>query len=115
MHFPVKAELFIASDCPHCSNVLQVLTELIKAGEIAELEVQTFAADLGRQQDIQRFGIAMKPLAQKLLSCSSRTVRILSRGPFAKPFMNSIIRNPDYLTSDYPLRLRRSDHAHMFV
>ncbi|MCK5647387.1 MAG: HEAT repeat domain-containing protein [Gammaproteobacteria bacterium] len=34
-----KVKLFIAPDCPHCPNVLQALSELIKAGEIAELEV----------------------------------------------------------------------------
>lgn len=39
----VKAELFIAPGCPHCPNVLQALAELIKAGEIAELEISNMA------------------------------------------------------------------------
>lgn len=36
---PVSVTLFIASGCAHCPNVLQALSELIKAGEIAELHV----------------------------------------------------------------------------
>lgn len=35
----LTVKLFIASDCPHCPNVLQALSELIKEGEIAELKV----------------------------------------------------------------------------
>jgi len=43
MQPPIKAELFIAPDCPHCPNVLQALFELIKAGEIAELDISNMA------------------------------------------------------------------------
>lgn len=43
MHKSVKAQLFIAPDCPHCPNVLQALSELVKGGEIAELEVSNMA------------------------------------------------------------------------
>ncbi|MCP3851373.1 MAG: HEAT repeat domain-containing protein [Gammaproteobacteria bacterium] len=39
----LKAHLFIAPGCPHCPNVLQVLSELIKEGDIAELEVSNMA------------------------------------------------------------------------
>jgi len=39
----LKAQLFIAPGCPHCPNVLQVLSELIKEGDIAELEVSNMA------------------------------------------------------------------------
>ncbi len=40
---PISVKLFIASGCPHCPNVLQALSELIKAGEIAELHVSNMA------------------------------------------------------------------------
>jgi len=40
----IKADLFIAPGCPHCPNVLQALSELIKEGEIAELEVSNIAS-----------------------------------------------------------------------
>ncbi len=40
---PVSVKLFIASGCPHCPAVLQALSELIKAGEIAELHVSNIA------------------------------------------------------------------------
>lgn len=36
-------KLFIAPGCPHCPNVLQALSELIKDGEIAEMEVSNMA------------------------------------------------------------------------
>ena len=39
----VKIKLFIAPGCPHCPNVLQALSELIKAGEFAELKVSNMA------------------------------------------------------------------------
>jgi len=39
----LEVKLFIAPDCPHCANVLQALCELLKAGEIAELEVSNMA------------------------------------------------------------------------
>lgn len=39
----VKAQLFIAPGCPHCPNVLQALSELLKAGDIAELVVSNMA------------------------------------------------------------------------
>ncbi len=39
----IKVELFIAPGCPHCPNVLQALSELIKTGEIAELEISNMA------------------------------------------------------------------------
>jgi len=35
--------LFIAPGCPHCSAVLQTLSELIKAGDIAQLEITNMA------------------------------------------------------------------------
>lgn len=38
-----KVQLFIAPGCPHCPNVLQALSELIKEGGIAELEVSNTA------------------------------------------------------------------------
>ncbi|MCU7837719.1 MAG: thioredoxin family protein [gamma proteobacterium symbiont of Taylorina sp.] len=40
----VNVELVIAPACPHCANVLQILTELIKSSDIAELYVR----DLGQ-------------------------------------------------------------------
>ena len=43
MSEPVSVTLFIASGCPHCPNVLQALSELIKAGEIAQLHVSNIA------------------------------------------------------------------------
>lgn len=43
MQAPIKVELFIAPGCPHCPNVLQALSELIKDGEIAELEISNMA------------------------------------------------------------------------
>lgn len=39
----LKVKLFIAPGCPHCPNVLQALSELIKDGEIAEMEVSNMA------------------------------------------------------------------------
>jgi len=39
----VKVKLFIAPGCPHCPGVLKALSELIKDGEIAELEVSNMA------------------------------------------------------------------------
>lgn len=39
----LHVKLFITQGCPHCPNVLQALSELIKAGEIAELEVSNMA------------------------------------------------------------------------
>jgi len=39
----IKAQLFIAPGCPHCPNVLQALSELLKAGELAELEISNMA------------------------------------------------------------------------
>ena len=41
---PIQAQLFIAPGCPHCPAVLQVMSELIKSGEIAELDVTNIAA-----------------------------------------------------------------------
>ncbi|MCW8929541.1 MAG: thioredoxin family protein [Gammaproteobacteria bacterium] len=39
----IKVNLFITSECPHCPNVLQALSELIKEGTIAELEVSNIS------------------------------------------------------------------------
>ena len=39
----LKVKLFIAPGCSHCPNVLQALSELIKDGEIAEMEVSNMA------------------------------------------------------------------------
>ena len=39
----VSVQLFIAPGCPHCPGVLQALSELIKVGEIAELDVSNMA------------------------------------------------------------------------
>lgn len=39
----VSVQLFIAPGCPHCPGVLQALSELIKAGDIAELNVSNMA------------------------------------------------------------------------
>ncbi len=36
---PPKALLFIATGCQHCPMVLQALSELIKSGEISQLEI----------------------------------------------------------------------------
>jgi len=36
---PPKALLFIATGCQHCPTVLQALSELVKAGEISQLEI----------------------------------------------------------------------------
>ena len=40
---PVIVELVIAPGCPHCVNVLQILTELIKSSDIAELYIRDLA------------------------------------------------------------------------
>ncbi|WP_214660512.1 thioredoxin family protein [sulfur-oxidizing endosymbiont of Gigantopelta aegis] len=39
----MTVKLFIAPGCPHCSNVLQALSELIKAGDIAQLDISNMA------------------------------------------------------------------------
>lgn len=39
MHTSPKALLFITSGCPHCPSVMQALSELIKSGEISQLEI----------------------------------------------------------------------------
>lgn len=41
---PVQAQLFIAPDCPHCPGVLQVMSELIKSGELSELDISNIVA-----------------------------------------------------------------------
>ena len=41
---PVQAQLFIAPGCPHCPAVLQIMSNLIKTGEIAELDVTNIVA-----------------------------------------------------------------------
>lgn len=43
MSSPVSVQLFIAPGCPHCPSVLQALSEMIKAGEIAELIISNMA------------------------------------------------------------------------
>lgn len=52
MQVPIKVELFIAPGCPHCPNVLQALSELIKDGDIAELEVSNIALVPEKAQDL---------------------------------------------------------------
>jgi len=39
----LRVILFIAPGCPHCPAVLQALSELLKDGEIAEMEVSNMA------------------------------------------------------------------------
>ena len=39
MNSSSRALLFIATNCPHCPAVLQSLTDLIKSGELAQLEI----------------------------------------------------------------------------
>lgn len=39
----VSVQLFIAPGCPHCPGVLQALSELIKEGDIARLDVNNMA------------------------------------------------------------------------
>jgi glutaredoxin len=52
---PVQAQLFIAPGCPHCPGVLQIMSELIKSGEIAELDVTNIAAapDKAQQYNVR--------------------------------------------------------------
>lgn len=51
----VKVQLFIAPGCPHCPSVLQALSELIKVGDIAELEISnmTFVPEKARALNIR--------------------------------------------------------------
>ncbi len=39
----VSVKLFVTPDCPHCPNILLALSELIKEGAIAELDVSNIA------------------------------------------------------------------------
>ncbi|MCU7801111.1 MAG: thioredoxin family protein [gamma proteobacterium symbiont of Lucinoma myriamae] len=48
----LKVKLFIAPGCPHCPNVLQALSELIKDGEIAEMEVSNMALVPEKAQEL---------------------------------------------------------------
>ena len=39
MTTPPKALLFVTSQCPHCPSVMQSLSELVKSGELSQLEI----------------------------------------------------------------------------
>jgi len=54
----LKAILFIAPGCPHCPAVLQALSELLKDGEIAEMEVSNMAL---MPEKAQKLGIRSVP------------------------------------------------------
>jgi len=41
---PISAVLLIGSTCPHCSGLLQVLSKLVKSGEIGALEIINVAS-----------------------------------------------------------------------
>jgi len=57
----VKAILFIAPDCPHCPAVLQALSELLKDGEIAEMEISNMALMPEKAQQLGiRSGMVIK-------------------------------------------------------
>lgn len=48
----LKVKLFIAPGCPHCPDVLQALSELIKDGDIAEMEVSNMALVPEKAQEL---------------------------------------------------------------
>ena len=52
------AQLFIAPGCPHCPGVLQALSELLKEGEIAEMQVSNMAL---LPEKAQQLGIRSVP------------------------------------------------------
>ncbi len=54
----VKVILFIAPSCPHCPGVLQALSELLKDGDIAEMEVSNMAL---LPEKAQQLGIRSVP------------------------------------------------------
>lgn len=49
---PVRATLLIAPGCAHCPVVLTTLTELVKDGQIASLEVINIAQDTDRAREL---------------------------------------------------------------
>jgi hypothetical protein len=60
-----EALLLISSTCPHCASLLQILTDMVKAGELARLEV---------------INIAVQPEAAQ--AHAIRSVPWLQLGPF---------------------------------
>lgn len=50
-----KALLFITNSCPHCPSVMQSLTELVKAGELGQLEIINLqqSSDLAHQHNVR--------------------------------------------------------------
>ena len=45
--------LFIATGCPHCAQVLQTLSELLKAGEIVHLRISNISKDIALAEKYQ--------------------------------------------------------------
>ena len=49
---PVHATLLVAPACPHCSQIKQVLTELLAQGQLASLELVDISIDLERAEQL---------------------------------------------------------------
>lgn len=54
----IHATLLIASGCPHCPSMIQNLSELLKAGKLARLEIINLSVDT---QAAQTFGVRSVP------------------------------------------------------
>jgi len=55
MKIPAKALLFITSHCQHCPGVMQSLTDLVKSGELGQLEIINLqqSPELAQQYNIK--------------------------------------------------------------
>ena len=55
MSQPPKALLFIATGCQHCPSVLQALSDLVKSGDISQLEVTNIqhAPDIASEYNVR--------------------------------------------------------------
>ena len=47
--YPADAILMITSQCPHCASVMASLTEMVKQGELASLEIINLENSLSGQ------------------------------------------------------------------
>jgi thiol-disulfide isomerase/thioredoxin len=74
MSIAPSALLLIASGCPHCPSVLQSLTELIKEGKIARLEVVNIEQDPDRAKALNVRSVPWMKLGEfELAGLKSKT------------------------------------------